>query len=81
MASQKSQELVSYLVHSLVENPDDVKINFIPGGRTSVVELSVHSDDMGRIIGKGGSRANAIRTLLSVVSSKENHNYELEILN
>lgn len=66
------EHLIRYLAESLVSNPDEIRIHQRETGRTTVIELNVAPDDMGRIIGKNGRVANAMRTLLSAMSDNEN---------
>ncbi len=65
------EELVQYIAENLVNNPDQVQLSRRDSGRTVVLELSVASDDMGRVIGRSGRVANAIRSLLRAVPSHE----------
>jgi predicted RNA-binding protein YlqC (UPF0109 family) len=74
------KELVEYIAKSLVDNPDDVKVTEIEGERTSVIELSVAKEDLGKIIGKQGRTARSIRTILSAASTKNNKRAVLEII-
>ncbi|HMA82383.1 MAG TPA: KH domain-containing protein [Candidatus Binatia bacterium] len=73
------KDLVQYLAKSLVSNPDAVEINETIRDGTSVLELKVAKEDLGRIIGKQGRTAKAIRTLLNAAATLENHNIVLEI--
>ena len=74
------KELIEYIAKSLVDHADVVKVTEVDGERTSVIELSVAKEDMGRIIGKQGKTANAIRTLLNAASMKQNKRTILEII-
>jgi predicted RNA-binding protein YlqC (UPF0109 family) len=74
------KELVDYVARALVDHPDDVTVRVIEGERTKVLELKVHPDDMGQVIGKQGRTAKAIRTLLSAAATKENVRAVLEIV-
>jgi len=74
------KELVSYMVKSLVDNPEKVVINKVEGETSTILELSVDKEDMGKIIGKHGRVARAIRTLLNASSIKTNKRVVLEIL-
>jgi uncharacterized protein len=65
----KEKDLVEYIAKSLVENPDEVSVKEVRGTSVMVLELHVGKDDMGRVIGKDGRVANAIRTLLRVAAS------------
>jgi uncharacterized protein len=64
----KEKELVEYIAKQLVDNPDKVSVKETQGANVTVLELHVDRDDMGRVIGKDGRVANALRTLLRVVS-------------
>ena len=68
------------IVKALVDNPEQVQINAIEGSQTTVLELRVAESDMGKVIGKHGRTANAIRTLLSAASGKAGKRYMLEIV-
>ena len=74
------KELIKYIAQSLVDNPDKVEITEIIGEQTSVIELRVAKEDLGKVIGKQGRTAYAIRTILSAVSAKEHKRGVLEIL-
>ena len=74
------KELLEYIVRSLVDQPDAVKVTEVEGDRTSVIELSVAEEDMGRIIGKQGRTAIAIRTLLNAAATKNKKRTILEIV-
>jgi predicted RNA-binding protein YlqC (UPF0109 family) len=74
------KELVEYIAKSLVDNPDAVRVTEIEGEKTSVIELSVAKEDLGKIIGKQGRTARSIRTILSAASTKNNKRAVLEII-
>ncbi len=74
------EELVSNIAKALVDNPDDVQVNVVEGEQTTVVELRVDPDDLGKVIGKQGRTARAIRTLLGAAGTKDNKRVLLEIL-
>ena len=74
------KELVEYLAKSLVDNPDAVVVTEVEGEQTSVLELKVAKEDLGKVIGKQGRTARAMRTLLSAASTKEKQRCVLEIL-
>jgi predicted RNA-binding protein YlqC (UPF0109 family) len=74
------KELVEYIVKALVDNPDDVKVNEIEGEQSSVIELTVAKEDIGKVIGKQGRTAKAIRTILTAASTKLRKRAILEIL-
>jgi hypothetical protein len=75
----KDQEFVEYIVKALVENPDKVKTNRKVDEMGVLVELSVDPIDMGKIIGKEGRTAKALRTLLRVLGAKNNARLNLKI--
>jgi len=64
------EELVRFLAENLVNDPTQVKVERRDAGRTLVLELNVAQEDMGRVIGKGGRVANAMRTLLRAVQDE-----------
>lgn len=73
-------ELVLFIVRSLVENPDAVKVNVREDGDTSVIELSVDPADVGKVIGKQGRIAKAIRTIVKASSVHSDKKYVVDIL-
>jgi predicted RNA-binding protein YlqC (UPF0109 family) len=74
------KELVKFIAQSLVDNPDEVTVSEVTGERTTVIELRVNKMDLGKVIGKQGRTARAIRTILSAGSTKINKRVVLEIL-
>lgn len=72
------KELIEYIAKSLVENPEEVIVKQ-SGGNRARIELSVAKEDMGRVIGKGGKVANAIRTLLRVAADREGKQATLDV--
>jgi hypothetical protein len=74
------KNLVEILAKALVDRPEDVVVNDIVGERTSVIELRVAKEDMGKIIGKHGRNAQAMRTILGAASAKIKKNVVLEIV-
>ncbi len=78
--SETMKELVEMIVRALVDRTDDVEVTEIKGSHTHVIELKVAKEDIGKVIGKGGAHADAIRTLLAAASGKEGKRYILEIL-
>lgn len=73
-------ELVKRIAKSLVDNPDAVIVNEIEGEQSLVIELKVAQDDMGKVIGKQGRIAKAIRTLVKAAAVKENKKVIVEII-
>jgi predicted RNA-binding protein YlqC (UPF0109 family) len=74
------KELVAFMVKSLVDNPDKVVINKVEGEKSTILELSVDKDDIGKVIGKHGRVARSIRTLVNASSTKTGKRVVLEIL-
>jgi predicted RNA-binding protein YlqC (UPF0109 family) len=68
------------LVRLLVDQPEQVEVTEIPGRRESVLELQVAPDDLGKVIGRQGRTARALRTLLEVRGDRRGERYELDIL-
>ncbi len=79
MASEL-KELVEFLAKTLVDKPNEVEVREIEGEQTTVLELKVAKDDIGKIIGKQGRTARAVRTILSAASTKLRKRSVLEIL-
>jgi predicted RNA-binding protein YlqC (UPF0109 family) len=74
------KEFIEHIVRALVDNPDDVRLTEVHGERTTVFELRVGDGDLGKVIGKKGQTAKAIRTLIGAVSAKQGKRAMLEIL-
>ena len=74
------KELIEYIAKALVDNPDQEKVSEIEGEKTSVIELNVSKDDLGKVIGKQGRTARAMRTILSAASTKVKKRAVLEII-
>jgi uncharacterized protein len=74
------KQLIEYIAKALVDSPEDVKVSEIEGENTSVIELKVAKDDLGKIIGKHGRTARAMRTILSAASTKIRKRSVLEII-
>ncbi len=72
--------LTEYIAKSLVDHPDEVTVDEIRRGNRVTLELCVAKDDMGRVIGKGGRVANAIRTLLRVAAERDGSQVTLDVL-
>ena len=64
------KDLITYIAKALVDKPEEVKVTEIVGDQTSVLELKVAKEDLGKVIGKQGRTARAMRTLLSASSAK-----------
>lgn len=76
---QLDQEFLEHVVRSLVDNPDDVKVDRVVDEMGVLLTLDVNPEDMGKIIGRSGNTAKAIRTLLRVVGMKNNARVNLKI--
>lgn len=74
------KEFVEFIVKKIVDSPDMVEVSFIEGKSTAIIELRVAPEDVGKIIGKSGRTANALRTLVSAVASRQNQKVVLEII-
>ncbi len=74
------KELVEYIAKALVDSPEEVSVSEVEGEITSVIELKVAKSDLGKVIGKQGRTARAMRVILSAASTKLNKRAVLEIL-
>jgi len=74
------KELIELIAQKLVEHPEDVQVDVSEGEEGQAIELRVHPDDMGRVIGKSGKTAKAIRTLLNSAAAKANMRVSLRIV-
>ena len=77
---ERLNELVSYIAKALVDNPDRVEVREVAGEQTAVLELKVAPEALGKIIGKQGKTAKAIRTILGAAAAKMKRRAVLEIL-
>ena len=74
------RELVEFIAKSLVDDPSQVQVSEIQGETSIIIELRVGPEDMGRVIGRGGRTANAMRTLVRVLAAKQGKRVALEIV-
>jgi uncharacterized protein len=74
------KELVEYIVRSLVDHPEAVEVNVVEGEKSTILELRVSQDDLGKVIGKQGRIARALRTILAATATKTGKHASLEIL-
>ncbi len=74
------KELINYIAQALVDKPDEVEVSEVEGNQTSVLELKVAKEDLGKVIGKQGRTARAMRTILSAASAKVKKRTVLEIV-
>jgi predicted RNA-binding protein YlqC (UPF0109 family) len=74
------KELIEYMAKALVDDPDQVQVEEIEGTSATIYELRVGAEDMGRVIGKQGRVANAMRTLLRAAAARQGRRVTLEIV-
>jgi predicted RNA-binding protein YlqC (UPF0109 family) len=74
------KDLISYIAQALVDHPEQVSVSEVEGNQTSVLELKVAKEDLGKVIGKQGRTARAMRTILSAASAKVKKRTVLEII-
>ena len=75
------KDLVEAIVKSIVDHPDEVDVNEVSGEMTTIIELRVKPSDMGKVIGRQGRTAKAIRTILNAAGMRVNRRIEFEIVN
>lgn len=80
MAATIDQQFIEYIVKSLVNNPDEVKVDRSVDEKGVLLELTVSPDDLGRVIGKRGATAQSLRTLLRALGTKNEARYNLKIV-
>ncbi len=73
-------ELVEYIAKALVDFPEEVRVNEVEGSQSLIIELKVAPDDMGKVIGKQGRIAKAIRTVVKAAATKDNKRVIVEII-
>lgn len=81
MSTTIDQQFVEYIVKSLVGHPDDVSVERIIDEKGVLLSLTVHPEDLGRVIGKRGITAQSLRTLLRALGTKNDARYNLKIVN
>ncbi len=74
------KELITYIAKSLVDRPEEVAVSEVEGNQTTVLELKVAKEDLGKVIGKQGRTARAMRTIISAASAKIKKRTVLEII-
>jgi len=74
------KELVESIARALVDHPDDVQVKSIEGSQATILELRVHKEDLGKVIGRQGRTAKAVRTLLGAAGVKLHKRFTLEIV-
>lgn len=70
MSADVVADTVDHLVRGIVDNPDDVQVDLVSGRRGRTIEVHVHPDDLGKVIGRGGRTATALRTVVSGVGGR-----------
>ncbi len=80
MESSTLKQLIEYLVKALVDEPDQVNISEVPGDEATTYEVRVAPDDLGKVIGKQGRIANALRTVAKAAAMKEKKKVYVEIV-
>lgn len=80
MEEKNSRELVEVIAKALVDNPEEVVVTEKTEGRSTVIELHVASSDMGKVIGKQGRIAKAIRSVVKAASFRDKKNVDVEIV-
>jgi predicted RNA-binding protein YlqC (UPF0109 family) len=73
------KELVEAIAKALVDHPEEVQVKSVDGSQVTVLELRVHPEDLGKVIGRQGRTAKAVRTLLGAAGTKLKKRYTLEI--
>jgi len=76
----REKEFLLYIIKALVDEPDEVEINVVEGEKSTIFELKVASSDIGKVIGKNGRIAKAIRTILNAAIAKTGKRITLDIL-
>jgi len=74
------EKYIEFIIKNLVNHPEEIKINRIDGTKETIIEIRVHQDDVGKVIGKNGSVVRALRTIISAVGNREKKNYILEVI-
>jgi predicted RNA-binding protein YlqC (UPF0109 family) len=80
VGGNEMKELLLLIAKALVDNPDEVSVNEVEGEQSIILELKVAKDDMGKVIGKQGKIAKAIRTVIKSAAVKENKRVVVEII-
>lgn len=74
------KDLIEYMVKSLVDKPDEVKINEVEGELSTIIEVNVADEDVGKVIGKEGRIANALRAIAKAAGAKDQKRVSVEII-
>ena len=73
-------DAVEHLVRGIVDNPDDVRVDMVTSRRGRTVEVHVHPDDLGKVIGRQGRIAKAMRTVVKAAATRENKKVSVDII-
>ena len=76
----KAEELLDFVARHLVDHPDDVRVEVVEGDRETTLNLHVNDDDLGKVIGKRGRTARAIRSLIDAAATLEDESVNVEII-
>jgi predicted RNA-binding protein YlqC (UPF0109 family) len=76
----RSENTLEFVARQLVDHPDDLRVETVEEDRQTVLNLYVHDDDLGKVIGKHGRTAKALRTLIKAAGSLEDRNVTVEIV-
>ncbi|WP_260705006.1 KH domain-containing protein [Edaphobacter flagellatus] len=79
-SAKNMTDLVFEIAKALVDSPDEVSVDAVPEGDTTVLRLRVAATDIGKVIGKQGRTARSLRTILAAASMKQKHRYALDII-
>ncbi|MCX7811283.1 MAG: KH domain-containing protein [Leptospiraceae bacterium] len=74
------EKYIEFIIKNLVNHPEDIKISRIDGTKETIIEIRVHQEDVGKVIGKNGSVVRALRTIVSAIGNREKKNYILEVI-
>lgn len=80
LGQERVLEFISYVVVNLVDHPEDVKVDLVRRQDRDMYQVHVHGDDLGKVIGKGGQTARALRVMLAALSAKTEQRIGLEIV-
>ena len=72
-------DLVTYIIKAMVSKPEDVRVAMVEGERTNRVEVTLATEDVGKVIGRGGRLAKALRALVKVMATRDGSKVNLEI--
>jgi len=74
------EKYIEFIIKNLVNHPEDIKISRIDGTKETIIEIRVHQEDVGKVIGRNGSVVRALRTIVSAIGNREKKNYILEVI-